>query len=66
MVRLDAEYAKLKAAAEDPKASPEEKSTATAKLELREKHLWPAYQSVAIEFADLRVFAQRLGCLTWS
>jgi hypothetical protein len=36
-----------------PNATPEEKSAATAKLEAREKHLAPAYQSVALEFADL-------------
>jgi acetyl-CoA carboxylase/biotin carboxylase 1 len=53
MARLDAEYAELKKAAENPNATPEEKSAATAKLEAREKHLAPAYQSVALEFADL-------------
>jgi acetyl-CoA carboxylase/biotin carboxylase 1 len=53
MARLDSEYAQLKAAAENPGASAEEKTAATAKLEAREKHLAPAYQSVALEFADL-------------
>lgn len=53
MARLDEEYRALKAAAEDPSKTPEEKTAATAKLEAREKHLWPAYQSVALEFADL-------------
>lgn len=54
MARLDAEYAQLKAAAEAPGLSAEDKAAATAKLEAREKHLTPAYQSVALEFADLR------------
>jgi acetyl-CoA carboxylase/biotin carboxylase 1 len=53
MARLDEEYRALKAAAEDTSKTPEEKTAATAKLEAREKHLWPAYQSVALEFADL-------------
>jgi acetyl-CoA carboxylase/biotin carboxylase 1 len=53
MARLDEEYRALKAAAEDSSKTPEEKTAATAKLEAREKHLWPAYQSVALEFADL-------------
>lgn len=53
MARLDEEYRALKAAAEDTSKNAEEKSAATAKLEAREKHLWPAYQSVALEFADL-------------
>jgi len=53
MARLDPEYAQLKKAVEAAGASPEEKSAATAKLEAREKHLAPAYQSVALEFADL-------------
>ena len=53
MARLDAEYAELKKAASNPDATPEEKSAATAKLEAREKHLAPSYQSVALEFADL-------------
>ncbi|WWD21283.1 hypothetical protein CI109_105767 [Kwoniella shandongensis] len=53
MARLDEEYAQLKKAAEDTNASAEEKSAATAKLEAREKHLAPAYQSIALEFADL-------------
>ncbi|TYJ57681.1 hypothetical protein B9479_001535 [Cryptococcus floricola] len=53
MARLDAEYARLKKEAENPSATPEEKLAATAKLEAREKHLAPAYQSIAIEFADL-------------
>jgi acetyl-CoA carboxylase/biotin carboxylase 1 len=53
MARLDAEYAQLKAAAENPSLNPEEKQAATAKLEAREKHLGPAYQSIALEFADL-------------
>ena len=53
MARLDAEYAELKKAVENPSATPEEKTAATAKLEAREKHLAPAYQSVALEFADL-------------
>jgi len=53
MARLDEEYRSLKAAAEDASKTPEEKTAATAKLEAREKHLWPAYQSVALEFADL-------------
>jgi len=53
MARLDEEYRTLKAAAEDSSKTPEEKTAATAKLEAREKHLWPAYQSVALEFADL-------------
>jgi acetyl-CoA carboxylase/biotin carboxylase 1 len=53
MARLDEEYRALKAAAEDTSKSPEDKTAATAKLEAREKHLWPAYQSVALEFADL-------------
>ena len=54
MARLDPEYAQLKAAAEGPNATAEEKTAATAKLAAREKHLWPAYSSVALEFADLR------------
>jgi acetyl-CoA carboxylase/biotin carboxylase 1 len=53
MARLDPEYASLKAAAEKPSLSAEEKAAAVAKLEAREKHLSPAYQSVALEFADL-------------
>ncbi|OCF39572.1 acetyl-CoA carboxylase/biotin carboxylase [Kwoniella heveanensis CBS 569] len=53
MARLDAEYAELKKAAENPNATAEEKSAATTKLEAREKHLGPAYQSIALEFADL-------------
>jgi acetyl-CoA carboxylase/biotin carboxylase 1 len=53
MARLDPEYAQLKAAAEVPTLSAEEKSAAVAKLETREKHLVPSYQSIAIEFADL-------------
>ena len=53
MARLDPEYAKLKAAAEDANASVEDKQAATNKLEARERHLAPAYQSVALEFADL-------------
>jgi acetyl-CoA carboxylase/biotin carboxylase 1 len=53
MARLDAEYAKLKAAAEDPKLSPDDKQAALARLETREKHLVPSYQSIALEFADL-------------
>ena len=53
MARLDAEYAALKKAAESPEASAEDKAAATAKLEVREKHLQPAYQSIALEFADL-------------
>ncbi|KAL7421005.1 acetyl-coenzyme-A carboxylase [Cryptotrichosporon argae] len=53
MARLDAEYAQLKAAAENPAASAEDKLAATAKLEAREKHLGPAFQSIALEFADL-------------
>lgn len=53
MARLDQEYAQLKAAAEDTKLNAEEKSAALAKLESREKHLAPAYQSIALEFADL-------------
>lgn len=54
MARLDEEYARLKKEVENPSASPEEKAAATAKLEAREKHLGPAYQSIALEFADLR------------
>lgn len=54
MARLDPEYAQLKKAVENANASTEEKTAATAKLEAREKHLAPAYQSVALEFADLR------------
>ncbi|ADV22983.1 Acetyl-CoA carboxylase, putative [Cryptococcus gattii WM276] len=53
MARLDEEYARLKKEVENPNASPEQKTAATAKLEAREKHLGPAYQSVALEFADL-------------
>jgi len=53
MARLDPEYAQLKAAVEKASATPEEKQAATAKLEAREKHLAPAYSSVALEFADL-------------
>ncbi|WVW79516.1 hypothetical protein I302_101485 [Kwoniella bestiolae CBS 10118] len=53
MARLDPEYAELKKAVENAGASPEEKAAATAKLEAREKHLGPAYQSIALEFADL-------------
>ena len=53
MARLDAEYAQLKSAVENPNASVEDKQAATAKLEAREKHLGPAFQSVALEFADL-------------
>jgi acetyl-CoA carboxylase/biotin carboxylase 1 len=56
MARLDSEYAQLKAAVENPSATPEEKQAATAKLEAREKHLAPAYSSVALEFADLREY----------
>lgn len=54
MARLDEEYARLKKEVENPNASPEQKTAATAKLEAREKHLGPAYQSIALEFADLR------------
>jgi acetyl-CoA carboxylase/biotin carboxylase 1 len=54
MARLDKEYASLKKEAENPSASAEEKQAATAQLEVREKHLAPAYQSVALDFADLR------------
>lgn len=53
MARLDSEYAQLKKDVENAEATPEEKTAATAKLEAREKHLAPAYQSVALEFADL-------------
>jgi acetyl-CoA carboxylase/biotin carboxylase 1 len=53
MARLDEQYAELKKAVDSPNASPEEKSAATAKLEAREKHLAPSYQSIALEFADL-------------
>ncbi|WRT69229.1 uncharacterized protein IL334_006213 [Kwoniella shivajii] len=53
MARLDSDYAELKKASEDPNANAEEKLAATTKLEAREKHLQPAYQSVALEFADL-------------
>ncbi|EIW67071.1 hypothetical protein TREMEDRAFT_40657 [Tremella mesenterica DSM 1558] len=53
MMRLDAEYAQLKVAAEAADLSADEKAAAMAKLEAREKHLHPAYQSVALEFADL-------------
>lgn len=53
MARLDPEYAQLKAAAEVATLNPEEKQAALAKLEIREKHLVPAYQSIALEFADL-------------
>lgn len=53
MARLDQEYAKFKAAASDASASPDDKQAATVKLEAREKHLAPAYQSIALEFADL-------------
>ena len=54
MARLDPEYAQLKAAIDGPNATAEDKAAATTKLEAREKHLWPAYQSIALEFADLR------------
>lgn len=54
MARLDEEYAQLKKALENPNASAEEKQAATSKLEAREKHLQPSYQSIALEFADLR------------
>jgi acetyl-CoA carboxylase/biotin carboxylase 1 len=54
MARLDSEYAQLKAAVDNAGSSAEEKQAATAKLEAREKHLAPAYSSVALEFADLR------------
>ncbi len=60
MARLDPEYAQLKIAAADPNATPDEKQAATAKLEASEKHLMPAYQSVAIDFADLREFVHSL------
>ena len=53
MARLDTEYGNLKGIVDDPNASSEEKQTATTKLEAREKHLIPAYQSIALEFADL-------------
>lgn len=53
MARLDPEYAELKAAVDAPNASAEDKQSATSKLEAREKHLVPAYQSIALEFADL-------------
>ena len=53
MARLDAEYAELKAAADKPSLSVEDKAEAVAKLEAREKHLQPSYQSIALEFADL-------------
>jgi len=53
MMRLDADYAKLKAATEDPNGSSEDKQAATTKLEAREKHLFPSYHSIALAFADL-------------
>jgi acetyl-CoA carboxylase/biotin carboxylase 1 len=53
MARLDAEYGEIKAQL-DAAGTAEEKQALTAKLEAREKHLAPAYQSIALEFADLR------------
>lgn len=64
MARLDEEYARLKKEVENPNASPEQKTAATAKLEAREKHLGPAYQSIALEFADLRQYPNVL-CDEW-
>jgi acetyl-CoA carboxylase/biotin carboxylase 1 len=61
MNRLDAEYAKLKAAAEDPKATPEEKQAATTALEAREKHLGPSFHQIAVEFADLHDRSGRMA-----
>lgn len=61
MARLDSEYAQLKSAAEAPGLSAEDKAAATAKLEAREKHLTPAYQSVALEFADLHDRSGRMA-----
>jgi acetyl-CoA carboxylase/biotin carboxylase 1 len=61
MARLDAEYAKLKAAAEDPKATPEQKQAATAALETREKHLGPSFHQIAVEFADLHDRSGRMA-----
>lgn len=60
MARLDSEYAKLKAAVDNAKSSPEEKQQAIAALEAREKHLGPTFQQIAREFADLHDRAGRM------
>ncbi|RSH85904.1 acetyl-coenzyme-A carboxylase [Apiotrichum porosum] len=61
MARLDPEYARLKAAVDDPKATAEQKKEATVALEAREKHLGPSFHQVAVEFADLHDRSGRMA-----
>jgi acetyl-CoA carboxylase/biotin carboxylase 1 len=65
MARLDEQYASLKTAAEDKSKSAEDQATAKEALAVREKHLWPTYQQIALLYSDLHDRAGRMeakGC----
>jgi acetyl-CoA carboxylase/biotin carboxylase 1 len=65
MERLDAEYARLKAASTNASSSPEEQAAAKEKLAVREKHLMPTYQQIALLYSDLHDRSGRMeakGC----
>lgn len=53
MDRLDPEYSALKKQNNDSSKSAAEKAEVADKLTAREKHLQPAYQSIALLYADL-------------
>lgn len=71
MARTDAELAALQKQAADASLSADERAAAQARCDARIKHLLPAYQSVALQFADLHDRAGRVeakGCgerLVW-
>ena len=60
MERLDAEYARLKAAAEDAGAPPQKRAEARKRMAARENALLPVYTQVALQFADLHDRAGRM------
>lgn len=53
MDRLDPDYSALKKQSNDSSKSATEKAEAADKLAAREKHLQPAYQAIALLYADL-------------
>jgi hypothetical protein len=71
MARTDSELAGLQKQAADASASADDRAAAQAKCDARIQHLLPAYQSVALQFADLHDRAGRVeakGCgerLVW-
>ena len=60
MTRLDPTFKELKEKLNNPELSTEEKEAITAKLNAREKILFPIYHQIAIQFADLHDRSTRM------